>query len=1588
MASAGEWRPKQGSEGGSWAYSVSCGGTREDAVEIEFPFKPYPCQETFMEKVIQACVSKEHALLESPTGTGKTLCLLCASLAFVRTASEGILSASADSVSHNKLTYEALQHRQTLAKKPPLSLLPTPRPPSLAPAAAPPPVRSVPRVVYASRTHSQLQQVAREARRTAFFTSPPSEASAEAPGVFLGAAFRARTRESVPPAPRAARKKAMRVAILGSRDNLCVHAIGQKLRGAALNLACKKKLRGEGCRFYNGSVRDKDGVAQVLQTLGPMDIEDLKACATGCGPPGVEKVQFCPFYTMRDYQEKSDLVLLPYNYLLDPSAQLLKPGSLANSIVIIDEAHNVEQVAEDASSFELRQMDIGRCINALAALAEILSNRSSPPSVSVAQLLSLQQSLGRLDEWITSFELSPPTENLRHPHALLSLEQVAKAFTACSDFSATAGALSSLRPDDAAPLFSPQGKARLDSLLAACMQMLQDEIAENENSVERHVNSLDNLRRIFNILYAELTWQNASSYRVYLHDEGEDAVRRQQQSEREKEDEQSSGGGWSKKKKNEHSGKTNTESDATLAVKPRCLAFWSMSPAPAFASLLLQGARSIICTSGTLAPLLPLAQRLTASATRRRSKATRKKRVWNDYRNYRSMTFYQRQLENKEKDDKGAEAEPDLFSPRATRREELDAEQNETLISTFQNRNRPEYLRALGFSLLRVCTLVSGGVLCFFASYAQMHMCVNEWKKASLSASSAPPSTDAASGAAVPAEGSRFASFFGFRASRSGAAATAPAVSATLFDALQAVKDVFVEPANSRDMAELLTSFQASVQGANRPAAAETRAREGGGDRRRQREGSHAQTRTGAVLLAVCKGKAAEGIDFSDHFCRAVVICGLPLASYFEPRVQLKRMWLDDCMRAQLALETKSPGMAHRAETQTSGAAALISGRQWYDQEARRAVNQAVGRVVRHAQDFGLAVFLDRRFATLDLQKDLPAWVRRSLALPPPSASPFAFLASRVRSFFAALPASLLQYALGKMQRATDSAPLSHFLAEDERDQAAKANDPPGGFFRPDGGPAPAEGADKALAASELGGAHAFAATPKPTSVSAADAALRCSPGVDAKRQEPPPSVSAEVAAERRRKREMALLATGRKPFRADAEKKKEKKREPARVLSLAELEEQSMRLLGGGGRDRENAGGAGDRAASKSGSSWTLGGGLGAKPNASASSARASLAGDRDDQNGVAAAPGVPQETPCGDAATTKAEAPRPAAAAGEKIKDAGKKAAADLILQVRRLMERDAGEAKPASTAADAPNSFFTFCICMRQLGSLRGKAPAEAVKGYREIVERLWDLLLPLPVEMPLAAFAPAGIAASNARAAAEAGSSASSSRRDSSALREKKEILLKIITSFVPAAHQRDLLVAVDYRFRRVVRSARASAAQSLGAQQSAEAEARVIASERVSEETGAGAVVRRCTGENGLTDVGERREITTTRGFEPSSDESPDALVTVCEESEDERDEEDEPAPRPAKRSRVAGEAPESGEAKPTHERGGSDSQEAKEKMKGRVGLCLICSDDLPLHRSLNCGHEFCLACWTAQLQRRLECPVCRARTREKHLVPA
>ncbi|KAK9281409.1 hypothetical protein L1049_004310 [Liquidambar formosana] len=117
---------------------------------------------------------------------------------------------------------------------------------------------------------------------------------------------------------------------------------------------------------------------------------------------------------------------------------------------------------------------------------------------------------------------------------------------------------------------------------------------------------------------------------------------------------------------------------------------------------------------------------------------------------------------------------------------------------------------------------------------------------------------------------------------------------------------------------------------------------------------------SGAVFFAVCRGKVSEGLDFADHAGRAVVITGLPFATRTDPKVRLKREYLD-----QQALSQKEEYKSQ-----------ALTGEEWYNQQASRAVNQAVGRVIRHRHDYGAIIFCDERFTQLNRQSQISLWIR------------------------------------------------------------------------------------------------------------------------------------------------------------------------------------------------------------------------------------------------------------------------------------------------------------------------------------------------------------------------------------------------------------------------------------------------------------------------------------------------------------------------------------------------------------------------------------------------------------------------------------
>lgn len=98
-------------------------------------------------------------------------------------------------------------------------------------------------------------------------------------------------------------------------------------------------------------------------------------------------------------------------------------------------------------------------------------------------------------------------------------------------------------------------------------------------------------------------------------------------------------------------------------------------------------------------------------------------------------------------------------------------------------------------------------------------------------------------------------------------------------------------------------------------------------------------------------------MDFANDNGRAVVITGIPFPNMADQRVKLKQQYLDLNSKTKCAVKT-------------------LTGNEWYKQQASRAVNQAVGRVIRHRNDYGAILLCDERFSYAQNRNQLSSWLR------------------------------------------------------------------------------------------------------------------------------------------------------------------------------------------------------------------------------------------------------------------------------------------------------------------------------------------------------------------------------------------------------------------------------------------------------------------------------------------------------------------------------------------------------------------------------------------------------------------------------------
>ena len=91
------------------------------------------------------------------------------------------------------------------------------------------------------------------------------------------------------------------------------------------------------------------------------------------------------------------------------------------------------------------------------------------------------------------------------------------------------------------------------------------------------------------------------------------------------------------------------------------------------------------------------------------------------------------------------------------------------------------------------------------------------------------------------------------------------------------------------------------------------------------------------MLFCVIGGRLSEGINFSDELARTVIVCGLPYANSQAVEIQEKMKYFD-------RLTNTDP---------------TFRGNDYYENLCMKTLNQAIGRAIRHINDYATIILVD-----------------------------------------------------------------------------------------------------------------------------------------------------------------------------------------------------------------------------------------------------------------------------------------------------------------------------------------------------------------------------------------------------------------------------------------------------------------------------------------------------------------------------------------------------------------------------------------------------------------------------------------------------
>ncbi|CAI4036863.1 hypothetical protein SMKI_16G1600 [Saccharomyces mikatae IFO 1815] len=605
------------------------------------------------------------------------------------------------------------------------------------------------KIYYASRTYSQLGQFTSQLRLPSF------------PSSF---------KDKVP-------DERVKYLPLASKKQLCINSKVTKWKTReAINDACADLRHSkEGCMFYRNTNEWRHGpdTLALRDTIFSeiRDIEDLVPFGKSLG--------VCPYYASREALPIAEVVTLPYQYLLSESTRSSLQISLADSIVIIDEAHNLIETINSIYSSQISLEDLKNCHKGIITYLKRFKSRLNPGNrVNLLKLNSLLMTL--IQFIIKKFkkigqEIDPndifagsniDTLNI---HKLLKYIRVSKIAYKIDTYNQT---------------------------------LKEDGSLRNQNPVKEASNSsISSQPLLFKVSQFLSCLTNLTSEGQFFFEE-------------------------------------------SYSIK-----YMLLEPSKPFESILNQ-AKCVILAGGTMEPVTEFLSNLFP-------------RVPSED----ITTFSCNHVIPKEN-----------LQTYITNQPELEFTFEKRMSSSLINNYLFQFFVELSKAVPK-----EGGIVAFFPSYQYLAHVIGCWKQSNI------------------------------------------------FATLNSVREIFYE---SKDGDDILAEYFDSVVNGK-----------------------------GSILFAIVGGKLSEGINFQDNLCRAVVMVGLPFPNIFSGELIVKRKHL-------AAKIMRSGGTKEKASQVT---------KEFMENICMKAVNQSVGRAIRHANDYASIYLLDVRYNRSNFRKKLSRWVQDSI---------------------------------------------------------------------------------------------------------------------------------------------------------------------------------------------------------------------------------------------------------------------------------------------------------------------------------------------------------------------------------------------------------------------------------------------------------------------------------------------------------------------------------------------------------------------------------------------------------------------------------